>query len=284
MPIDPAIAIGAALESRVVRWSFSDVLRYNLAVGAGFDPLSEKHLRFAYESNLQAIPTFVTAVPELNDVGMPRTVFPGIEVDLLKLVLGIQTLQILRPIPVNATTIVRERIANVFDKGSGALIARETNGYDLDGQQLWSTTMNMFAKGEGGFGGDRGPSFRQVFPARAPDLVVETSILPQQALLYRLCGDRNPMHADPAAARAQGFSFPFMHGLGIFGIIARVLIENLLDFDTSRFRCWSGRLTAPVRPGETLKTLIWSEGDRHWVRVLSTERDQIVFDDGLLET
>jgi len=284
LPINPAIAIGASLETRVVRWSFSDVLRYNIAVGAGSDPLSEKHLKFAFERDLHVIPTFVTAVPELNEVGMPRTVFPGIDVDLLKLVLGAQTLKIFRPIPVEATTIVRERISNVFDKGSGAVIARETNGFDLEGNQLWTTTMNMFAKGEGGFGGDRGPSFRRNFPDRNPDLVVATLVLPQQALLYRLCGDRNPMHADPEAARSQGFAFPFMHGLGTFGIVARVLIESLLDFDVARFQSWGGSFTAPVRPGEVLQIQIWSEGDRHLVRVVSPERNLTVFDHGVLET
>ena len=283
MTINPSVAIGSQLESRVVRWSLSDVLRYNLAVGAGSDPLSEKHLRFAYERDLQAIPTFVTAVPEFNHVCMPRSSFPGIDIDLLTLVLGAQQLKILSPIPNQATTIVREHIPHVYDKGSGALIVRETNGFDLDGNQIWSSTMNMFAKGEGGFGGERGPSFRQEFPDRKPDLVILTTLLPQQALLYRLCGDRNPMHADPMIARAGGFEFPFMHGLGTFGVLARVLIESLLDFNASHFSALSGRFTAPVRPGETLRVDVWSERRRHLVRVTSVERDQIVFDDGKLE-
>lgn len=284
MTINPSVAIGAQLESRVVRWSFSDVLRYNLAVGAGSNPLSEKHLRFAYERDLQAIPTFVTAVPEFNHVCMPRSSFPGIDVDLPNLVLGVQQLKILSAVPNQATMIVREHIPNVYDKGSGALIVRETNGFDLDGNQVWCSTMNMFAKGEGGFGGERGPSFRQEFPERQPDIVVSTTLLPQQALLYRLCGDRNPMHADPALASASGFAFPFLHGLGTFGIVARVLIECLMDFDASSFSAWSGRFTAPVRPGETLRIDVWSERRRHLVRVTSLERNQVVLDDGLLET
>lgn len=282
MPIDPSVAKGAHLSSRVISWTATDVLLYNIAVGAGSDPLDLERLRFAYEKDLQVLPTFATSVPDFRDTEPPRITFPGIDVDLLRVVLGIQSLTVFRPIPVAATVIVRERIADVFDKGSGAIIARETNVYDLDGEPMWTSTMNIFAKGEGGFGGSRGPFTRVDIPERSPDFTVDTRTLPQQALLFRLCGDRNPMHADPVVARAQGFEYPFLHGLGIYGIIGRVLVEDVLACDSTRLRSWTARFVAPVRPGETLRTLAWATDYGYLVRVLSLERNTPVLEDGIL--
>ena len=203
MSIDPTVAIGAELGKRSFSWAFSDILLYHLGIGAGANPLDPRELRYVYEKDLQVLPTFATAIPDFRDTEPPRISYPGIKVDLRKAVLGIQSLEVHQPIPIAGRAVASERIADVFDKGTGALILKETAVTDDRGRPFWTSVMSIFARGEGGFGGRRGPSNRTVTPARPPDAVVDTRTLLQQAFLYRLCGDRNPMHVDPDLARAE---------------------------------------------------------------------------------
>lgn len=282
MPIDPATAIGAELGRRSFAWAFSDVILYHLGIGAGGDPLNPRELRYVYEKDLHVLPTFATAIPDFRDTEPPRISFPGIAVDLRKAVLGIQSLEVHQPIPTAGRAIARERIADVFDKGSGALILKETAVTDEQGRPFWTSVMSIFARGEGGFGGQRGPSHRIAVPARPPDIRVDTHTLPQQALLYRLCGDRNPMHVDPDLARAEGFGFPFLHGLCTYGIVAKAVVDAALDSQVRRVKSWTARFVGPVRPGETLRTSIWREPDRFIANSRSVERDVLVLEDAVL--
>ena len=200
MPIDPAIAIGATLPETEISWTSSDVLLYHLAFGAG-DPFTDaRELRYAYERDLQVLPTFAVVAPSLRVTEPPRVSYPGIEIDLARVLHGSQRVDVHRPLPVQGEARAVARVANVYDKGSAAVVVTETTVTDLDGRPLWTNTSSIFARGEGGFGGDRGPSGRVEPPAREPDATIITPTLPQQALWYRLLGDRNPLHVDPSFA------------------------------------------------------------------------------------
>jgi acyl dehydratase len=142
---------------------------------------------------------------------------------------------------------------------------------DLDGAPLWTNTSSIFARGEGGFGGDRGPSGPGAPPERAPDAEITTRTLPQQALWYRLLGDRNPLHSDPAFAAAAGFPRPILHGLCTYGLVCKAVVDALLDGDVARVMSYEVRFAGVVYPGETLRTSVWQEGDR---LVLATTVDE----------
>lgn len=282
MPIDPAVAIGADLGETPFSWESSDVLLYHLGIGAGANPTDPRELRYAYERDLRVLPSFATVAPNLRTYEPPSVSFPGVEIDLARVVHGSQSIIVHRPIPVAGKAIARGRIADVFDKGKAAVIVQEAEVVDSAGEPLWTSLSRIFARGEGGFGGDRGPSERVELPDRKPDAVVETPTLPQQALLYRLCGDRNPLHADPEFARAAGFDAPILHGLCTYGIVAKAVTDAVLDGDPHRVRSWSARFAGIVLPGETLRTSIWRDGERYLVTTHSVERDAPVLADAVL--
>lgn len=282
MPIDPEVAIGADLGETTFSWESSNVLLYHLAIGAGANPTDPRELRYAYEQDLRVLPSFATVAVNLRIYEPPKVSFPGVEIDLAKVVHGRQSVTVHRPIPVRGKAVARGRIVDVFDKGKAAVVVHETEVVADDGSPLWTARSSIFARGEGGFGGSRGPSDRLELPDRAPDTVIETPTLPQQALLYRLCGDRNPLHADPEFARAAGFDTPILHGLCTYGIVAKAVTDALLDGDPHRVHSWSARFASVVLPGETLRTSVWTEGDRFLVRVDSVQRSAPVLADAVL--
>lgn len=282
MPIDPSVAVGADLGETSFSWSSSDVLLYHLGIGAGADPLDARELRYAYEKDLRVLPTFAVVAPNLAATEPPTVSFPGIEIDLAKVVHGRQSVTVHCPIPLSGKAVAHGRIIDVFDKGKAAVVVQQTEVFDETGTPLWTALSSIFAKGEGGFGGERGPSDRLDWPDRAPDLVVDTPTLPQQALLYRLCGDRNPLHVDPEFAQAAGFDGPILHGLCTYGMVAKAVTDAVLDGDPHRVRSWSTRFAGVVLPGETLCTSIWSDGDRHLVRTQTAERNSPVLADAVL--
>lgn len=260
MPIDPSVAIGADLGEVAFSWTASDVLLYHLALGAGADPVDEAELRYTYERDLQVLPTFATVAANLRTFEPPAVSFPGVEIDLAKVLHGKQEVIAHRPLPVDGKAVARSRIADVFDKGKAAVIVQETEVADTGGTPLWTARSTIFARGEGGFGGERGPSDRREPPSREPDLVVDTPTLPQQALLYRLCGDRNPLHADPEFARAAGFDAPILHGLCTYGMVAKTVIGAVLGGNTALAGGFAAKFAGVVFPGETLRTRIWRDG------------------------
>jgi acyl dehydratase len=273
MPIDPDVAIGAALGETTFSWTPSDVLLYHLALGAGSDPLSPLELRYATEPNLQVLPTFGVVAPNLHWVVPPTVRFPGIEVDLAKVLHGQQEITMHRPLPVSATATISSRVADVFDKGKAAVIVQESTVVDETGEPLYSTRSSIFARGEGGFGGSRGPSSTFELPEREPDFVLETPTLPQQALLYRLCGDRNPLHSDPVFATAAGFPRPILHGLCTYGIVCKAVVDGVLDGDVSQVASYSTRFAGVLYPGETLRTRVWQDDKTLLVTSSAVERD-----------
>ncbi|MDT4982277.1 MAG: hypothetical protein QOG07_4156 [Pseudonocardiales bacterium] len=272
MPIDPSIALGAALPEREFEWGASDVLRYHLALGAGADPTDARELRYATEVDLQVLPTFAVVAATLGETAPPRVSYPGIEIDLIKALHGDQRVDVHRTIPVEGKARAITRVADIWDKGSAAVIVTESEVRDLAGDLIWTNTSSVFARGEGGFGGERGPAAPGRHPNRAPDVVITTSTLPQQALWYRLLGDRNPLHSDPAFARSAGFPAPILHGLGTYGIVCKALVDELLDGDVRRVRSFGVRFTGVVYPGETLRTAVWADGARFTVATTVPER------------
>ncbi|MQA07148.1 MAG: 3-alpha,7-alpha,12-alpha-trihydroxy-5-beta-cholest-24-enoyl-CoA hydratase [Pseudonocardiaceae bacterium] len=273
MPIDPDVAVGGSLGETEFSWTASDVLLYHLALGAGARPTEPAELRYAYERDLRVLPTFGIIAPNLRDTGTPSVSFPGVEIDLAKVLHGRQEIVLHRPIPVEGKAITRSRIADIYDKGSAAVLLQEGETVDPAGNPLWTTRSAIFARGEGGFGGKRGPSERVELPDREPDSVLEKPILPQQALLYRLCGDRNPLHADPEFAAAAGFPAPILHGLCSYGMVCKEVVDGLLDGDVARVASYAARFAGVVYPGETLRTRVWREGDRLLLTTSAAERD-----------
>ncbi|MBB3664991.1 MULTISPECIES: MaoC/PaaZ C-terminal domain-containing protein [Prauserella salsuginis group] len=284
MPIDPDRAIGADLGETTFSWGVSDVLLYHLALGAGSAPTEPRELRYATERDLQVLPTFATVAATIRATEPPAVRFPGIDIDLAKVVHGTQQVVAHRPLPVSGTATAHSRIADVLDKGKAAVIVQETEVTGESGDPLWTARSSIFARGEGGFGGHRGASARIAPPERDPDLLVDVPTLPQQALLYRLCGDRNPLHSDPEFARGAGFDAPILHGLCTYGMVAKAVTDAALDGDVTRVGSWSATFAGIVLPGETLRVRMWHEGGRILVSVTSPDRDDAaVLSDAVLE-
>lgn len=264
MPIDPSTAIGAELPAASFGWDPSDVQLYHLALGAGADPLGETELRYLEDVAPQVLPTFATVAATFHATEAPRVSFPGVEIDLAKIVHGSQEVTVTRPLPASGKAMTTTRIAEVWDKGKAAVIVQESTTVDVDGNELWQSRSSIFARGEGGFGGERGPSESRALPDRAPDLDVRTTTLPQQALLYRMCGDRNPLHSDPAFAAAAGFPRPILHGLCTYGIVCKSVVDAALGGDAARVKGFRARFAGVVFPGETLRIRIW-QADGHLI-------------------
>jgi acyl dehydratase len=273
MPIDPAVAIGADLGVTKFEWSGSDVLLYHLALGAGADPLSTSELGYVLEDRLKVLPTFGVVAPNFRTFEPPAVTFPGIEVDLAKVLHGTQSVTVHSPLPAQGRAVAHARIADVWDKEKAAVIVQEATVTTLSGDPLWTTTSSIFARGEGGFGGSRGPSGRLPAPTGDPVLEVSVPTLPQQALLYRLCGDRNPLHADPSFAAGAGFDRPILHGLCTYGIVCKALVDNLLDGDVSRVETFGTRFAGILFPGESLRVRAWRTATGYQATATALDRD-----------
>ncbi|MBP2478084.1 acyl dehydratase [Crossiella equi] len=256
MPINPELATGAELPPVEFSWTATDVLLYHLSLGAGARPTDPRELRYTYEPQLHVLPTFALVAPGFHRATPPEVRFPGVDIDLGRCLHGEQSITLRRPLPVAGTARLSTRIVAVHDKGRDAVLVQESTA-DLDDDPLFTARSTVFARGEGGFGGDRGPSTRQAAPDRAADHVLTVPTLPQQALLYRLCGDRNPLHADPAFAAAAGFPMPILHGLCTYGMVAKAVTDHLLDGDPGRLTGIGARFTGVVLPGEELVVHLW---------------------------
>ena len=188
--------------------------------------------------------------------------FPGIEIELSRVLHASEAVTVPAPLPASGAGRAVTRVTEIWDKGKAAVIFNETTVVDSGGRTLWTVKRSIFARGEGGFGGERGPSTSSETPERAPDFEIDIPVLPQQALLYRLCGDRNPLHSDPEFAAAAGFPRPILHGLCTYGMTCKALTDTVLDADTTRVGSYGARFAGVVYPGETLKASVWQDGDR----------------------
>ncbi|MBU3751944.1 MAG: 3-alpha,7-alpha,12-alpha-trihydroxy-5-beta-cholest-24-enoyl-CoA hydratase [Mycobacterium sp.] len=205
MPIDPDVALGAQLEPLEFSWSVNDVQLYHLALGAGSDPMDPRELRYLSDSSPLVLPTFSSVAASFHMTEPPTVSFPGIDIELSRVLHASEAVTVATALPPQGSGRAVTRITDIWDKGKAAVIVNETTVTDPDGRPLWSTRRSIFARGEGGFGGERGPSATVQSPSRPADFEVDIPVLGQQALLYRMCGDRNPLHSDPGFAAAAGF-------------------------------------------------------------------------------
>ena len=276
MPIDLSVALGARLPETTFSWTASDVALYHLAVGAAADPMDPAGLAYVDDLAPKVLPTFATVAAGFHATEAPKVSFPGIDIDLAKVVHGSQQVTAHRPIPAAGTATTRTTIAELQDKGSAAVIVQESVTVDESGDPLWTARSAIFAKGEGGFGGERGASSKVELPDRAPDHRIEVPTRPNQALLYRLCGDRNPLHSDPAFAKHAGFDRPILHGLCSYGSVARAIVDELLGGDVTALADFGASFAGVVIPGETLNVDVWDVGDR----LLATPQTAFAADPG----
>lgn len=276
-------AVGRSSTPFVRSWGSYDALLYALSVGAGQrDPARELHLTTENSEGVvqQVVPSLVVPVVQ---TGLARTL-PFGTYPRGALVHADQALTVYRPLSPEGSVSVTARVASIEDKGSGALVHLETHAVDeADGAPVFSTRMGYFVRGEGGFGGAHGdlvaPSWAE--PEQGPDRTIAVPTRADQALLYRLNGDRNPLHSDPVAAAAAGFPRPILHGLATYGVATRILVEEVLGGDPARLGAVSARFTAPVFPGEILTMLVWDSADRLRFRLLN-DQGRPVLDRGLV--
>jgi len=266
MPIDPDVAIGAEVGSRTFSWSASDVLLYHLGIGAGSRPgdnLAPAALRYTLDDDrLRVLASFGVVAPTFHETDPPPLDLPGCDINLAQVVHGSQEIHVHAPIPTAGEATLSTRITDVWDKGKAAVIWQEGTATSPDGENLWTVRSSIFVKGEGGWGGDRGASTPVLAPSREPDATASFATTPQQALLYRLCGDRNPLHADPGFAKAAGFPAPILHGLCTYGIVLREVVDALLDGDAGAVSAYRARFAGVVFPGETIRIRAWDTGEQ----------------------
>ncbi|WP_149183387.1 MaoC/PaaZ C-terminal domain-containing protein [Streptomyces sp. TRM49041] len=286
MPIDVQQALSAEPRSAAIEWDHKDIQLYHLGIGAGVPAADPDELRYTLESRLHVLPGFATVAGA--GMGMMGGLSaPGVDVDLAAVLHGGQCVDVHRPIPVRGRAVTTSRIAAVYDKGKAAVLVLRSETGDDDGP-LWTTDAEIFVRGEGGFGGDRGPSRGAGVPGRAPDRTVELPVREDQALLYRLSGDWNPLHADPEFAKLAGFDRPILHGLCTYGMALKAVVDTALGGDVTRVRSYRTRFAGVVFPGETLRVRMWDDNDNDGgvhVAVTAVERDDApVLSDTVVET
>jgi len=256
--------------SRLLDWPFEDVVQtyserdtmlYALGLGLGVDPMDSGQLQFVYERGLKAFPTFPVVLCHPG----PWIAHPDTGIDRTMVVHGEQGIVLHQPLRPAATVRGRTRVTRVVDKGAGkgALVYTERRIVDEAGTPLATMTSTTFCRGNGGFSGRTEETPRPpALPQRDPDHVLEFTTLPQQALLYRLNADYNPLHSDPSVAAAAGFSRPILHGLCTFGIAAHAVVKACCGYDPARLRSFAARFSAPVYPGETIAVDLWTDGGK----------------------
>ncbi|MGH2632766.1 MAG: MaoC/PaaZ C-terminal domain-containing protein [Tepidiformaceae bacterium] len=271
MPIDPSQALGAPIAGGPFSWDRDRVILYHLGVGAGVPQDDANELTYTYEQHLKVLPSFAV-IPAFGALGGLGRV-PGMQFNPALLLHGEQDLEILRPIPVMAEVESEGKVVGLYDKGKAALAVLEmTTRIKGETEPLFINRFSLFLRGEGGFGGDSGPKPGNDAPARAPDNVVESKTLPQQALLYRLSGDKNPLHADPGFAKMAGFDTPILHGLCSYGIVCKAAVDAALGGETGSVARYQARFAGVVFPGETIVTSLWREGQTVLIDAKTKER------------
>lgn len=278
MPIDRDTVLQVRSADLHVDYTDREVMLYALGVGFGHDPLDERELPFVYEKQLRPLPTLATVLGWRTDLAGP------IGIDFSRVLHSGHSLNLMRPLPAAASVVVHERVIGAFDKGpdKGALLLIEKIIRDAaSGELLCSLVATILARADGGFGGPReGAPRPHVLPARAADLVIDCTTRPDQAFLFALSGDRNPLHRDPGLARSLGFPRPILQGLCLYGIACRAIVTGVCDYAPERISTFEARFSAPVFPGETIVTEIWIDGAVASFRARAKERDCVVLDHG----
>jgi acyl dehydratase len=284
MPIDVAKLKNWPLQPIEQRYSERDTILYALGVGVGHDPSDRAALRYVYEHDLQALPTQAVVL------GYPGfwAKDPATGIDWVRVLHGEQSLELFAPLPAAGTVVGTSRITALVDKGAakGALMYSERDITDASNGRLLATSRSVsFLRGDGGFSergqpSDAAPPPRMATPDAPPDHVCELTTRPESALIYRLSGDYNPVHADPAVARSAGFERPILHGLCSFGVTGHALLRTLCGWDASRLKEIGARFSSPVYPGETLRVEMWRRGAAVQFRTKVVQRDVVVLSHG----
>ena len=278
MAINYDVLMGLKAEGQEFSYGDRETMLYALGIGFGRDPMDKKELAFVYEKNLKTVPTLATVIAW----GAGAIGNSGINYAMV--VHGEQKLKLYKPLPVAAQIVTDSRVVGAWDKGEGkgAIIVTETNiNEKKGGDKLCTLTSTIFARGDGGFGGPReGAPEPHKLPEREPDMSIDAETLPGQALLYRLSGDRNPLHSDPEFAKAVGFPKPILHGLCTYGTCCRAIISQALDYDPTRITGFDVRFSAPVFPGDTITVDLWKDKGIISFRARVKARDAVVINNG----
>ena len=287
MPLNYERLMGLKRDGDRFKYTDRETMLYAIGIGMGADPLNRNELPYVYENPvekpaLKTVPsmaTVLTRVPLLKDCGY----------DYTKVVHGEQHLKLHRPLPPEGELIASARVTAAYDKGAGkgAVIYTEAVVRSAaDGQPMFTLLGSTFARGDGGFGGPSGsepgsgPQPHPI-PGRKPDATITLQTRKDQALLYRLNGDRNPLHADPDLAKRVGFPVPILHGLCTYGIACRAILQTVAAYDHTRITGFDVRFSAPVYPGESIATDIWVDGTTVSFRCRIPERsDAVVINNG----
>lgn len=283
MPLDHEKLLALKIPAVEHSYGPKDCMLYALGLGLGQDPLSADELAFVFEKNLRVLPTY--ALVQSYTAYWLRQ--PGLGITWTHVVHGEQGLVLHEPVAPQGTVIGRTRILDVVDKGEGkgALVFSERAISDkASGRPLATLTQTTFCRADGGFGGPKRDTPRpHALPARAPDGVCDLPTRPEMALIYRLSGDVNALHADPEFAKAAGFPRPILHGLATFGVAGHALLKAVCGYDPTPLTAMSGRFSAPVFPGETIRTEFWRDAGVVSFRARVVERDAVVIDNGRAE-
>ena len=279
MALDPHALLGRRFAPIVHDVTARDTILYALGIGLGADPTDRRQLQYVYEDGLAALPTMA------NVLGYPGfwAKEPDTGIDWRRVVHAEQWITLHRPLPVRGRVIGRTRVTAFHDKGEakGALMGSERQIEDADGSPIATVGGLSMLRGDGGSGVVIGklPTTWPV-PDRAPDAVCDLPTLPQAALIYRLSGDLNPLHADPDVARGAGFERPILHGMATMGVAGHAVLRTMLCYDAAAMRGMQVRFTAPVYPGETIRTQMWREDGSIAFRAIVPGRDAVVLDRG----
>jgi len=256
--------------ARTFTYGDKDVMLYALGVGMSHDPMDERELAFTYEKNLKVIPTAATILASATggpargaDKAEQKPGHRQSHLNFLMLVHGEQKVELRRPLPASGTFTAHGSTIGAFDKGKdkGAVIYKETVWTDEKGEKVATLTASYFARGDGGFGGpSKGAPEPHAVPSRKADLSVDIPTREDQALLYRLNGDRNPLHSDPESARRSGFPRPILHGLCSYGITCRAVLQAITGYDPDQILSHQARFSAPVFPGDVITVDLWKDG------------------------
>lgn len=289
MPIFYPDILDQKTAPRTFSYGDKDVMLYALGVGMGRDQMNETELAFVYEKNLKVIPTAATVLAaSMRGAAGPAPEMPAghrpSQINFLMVVHGEQKVELHKPLSATGTYTAQGRTVGAYDKGpgKGAVILNETVWTDDKGEKVATLTSSTFARGDGGFGGpSEGAPEPHVVPTRAPDISVDFDTRDDQALLYRLNGDRNPLHSDPDVAKKAGFDKPILHGLCTYGITCRAILQEVVNFDPDQIYSHRARFSALVIPGDTITVDIWKDGKNISFEARVKARNATVIKNGL---
>lgn len=277
MPIAYPDILKLKNEGQKFSYTQKDTILYALGIGMGADPMDRKELAFVYERELKAVPTLASVVAWGAQPG-------AMNINFVMVVDGERDITFHKPMPTSGDITADSRVLGVYDKGAGkgAVIQNETVLRDSKGEKLATLVSSIFARGDGGFGGpSEGQPEPHKVPTRAPDQSVDIPTLPNQALLYRLSGDYNPLHSDPDFAAQAGFPRPILHGMCTYGITCRAVLQTYAEYDPARIKRHAARFSSPVFPGETITVDLWKDGNEVSFEARVKSRNVVAVRNGL---